>query len=419
MMRLLKRHYKQATMLFCSAVLLSSCNYEPEKMTQPTLGDEQDTVAQSGVLPGSLFPVNTNKQTCNPAISQDTVNFPGALLWLGFDGDFIINEAPDGYSTSGIKQHDRLTISNTENGVDWFMMKDEIPWMNCEFQDPEWAAHPEYLVSLGGYKEAEGNCSDKIKYSGIVIRPEDKASFKWKEELIGTSTPHVWIDPTVAADTSLRVDGDSITYDSNGLASVEDVEAFFGTRNVKFVYSDKPEGAKKLELFFVDYSAGAPKPVALKRPDSDQDMDTESAMFSYDGEWITYNAWIAPAIGPYFAYAQKVNSSAAPILVSKNATDPHWYVNASGETFISYVTVPDGRSYKVLEDLTDATLQESGSAGYTAWRKVNFGSPVDALGAGAIGEEELLVAVPMKGGISPDGKYMGTGTNNAYILELQ
>ena len=101
---------------------------------------------------GKIYPVdgneNDDQQTCNPSVSQDTVNFPASMLWLNFT-KLIVNRHDVGYSVTEVSQHDRLTVSDTANDVKWYLMIDESLG-ECQFQDPEWSTHPDFIVSLRG-----------------------------------------------------------------------------------------------------------------------------------------------------------------------------------------------------------------------------------------------------------------------------
>jgi hypothetical protein len=396
-----------------SIVFLVSCGYSPEQMILD-VDDSTSDVGELTGLSGNLYAINSGKQVCNSSISQDTVNYPGALLWLGFAGNLSVNNPPDDYTVTDVEQHDRLSISNTANEIDWFMMIDEVDWLNCEFQDPEWSAHPDYLVSLGGFFE-KTSCDVDLAYDALVIRIKDKQTIRWKKTLDAVSTPHLWVDPTVRADTSLHLP-DSTTYDENGLADVASIEAFFGTKNVKFSYSLKEEAG--MALFIVDYSKVNPAPVKLTKPEGKDKYRIESALFSPDGNWVAYNTYENPF--QYAAYIQST-AGAVPLLVSATASDPHWFQHPQNENelYVTYVEIPDGKGYKVIEQLDDATLLETGTAGSTWKRQVFLTLPEDRSNAeNAFGVPKKIVNLPFKGGRSPDGAFMATGTNNAYLVEL-
>ena len=109
--------------------------------------DDESKVQNSSEI-GKIYTVNGDNQVCNPSISQDTVNFPASMLWLNFQGDLDVKSADSEYtvSVSKVRQHDRLTISDTAKNVKWYLMRD-LSKGECQFQDPEWSTHPDYRAS--------------------------------------------------------------------------------------------------------------------------------------------------------------------------------------------------------------------------------------------------------------------------------
>ena len=69
-------------------------------------------------------------------------------------------------------------------------------------------------------------------------------------------------------------------------------------------------------------------------------------------------------------------------------------------------------------DLADASVQD-GSMGRTVMREVRLvaGAPAD-IAVEWVGENRVVASVPMMGGRSPDGKFLATGTDKAFLLKL-
>ena len=73
-------------------------------------------------------------------------------------------------------------------------------------------------------------------------------------------------------------------------------------------------------------------------------------------------------------------------------------------------------------DRVQGGIQESvqdGSVGRTVMREVRLtaGAPSD-LAVEWVGDVRQIAPVPMIGGRSPDGRFLATGTNYGYLLEL-
>lgn len=404
--------------LVAGVSFMSCSSYTPEQMK--FVGEEEDNSSSSTVsvgFYGTIGSINSGKQICNPSISQDSENYPGSMLWLGFSGNLVVSNPPDDYTVTKVTQHDRITISNIDNEVDWFMMRDEFKDINCELQDPEWAMHPDYLAILGGYN-TDNACGEEMTHDGFVVRIADKKMIRIKKDMDGTSTPHIWIDPSVSADTSLVL-ADDLTYDKNGLASVEDVEAFFGTRNVKLTYSEKVDG--KLSIFLVDYSTGKAEPMALTKPKGKENYNCESGLISPDGRWIAYNVY--QNVFQYSAYMQPLSANQSvvePIAISETGSDPHWFIHPQNpaQTYVTYVELPSGNSYKILEELDDPKLLASGTVGSTWKKEVSIGLSEDTSAESVFGDATMIINLPFKGGRSPNGDFMCTGINYGYIVEF-
>ena len=131
-------------------LVLSAC-YDPEPYVA-SVEDKDPSISESEI--GKVYPINggISHQICNPSISQDTDRFPASMLWLNFGGDLGVKSSDSEYTVvrDKVTQHDRLTISDTSNRVLWFLMRDTANG-DCQFQDPEWSTHPNYIAALRAY----------------------------------------------------------------------------------------------------------------------------------------------------------------------------------------------------------------------------------------------------------------------------
>jgi hypothetical protein len=391
---------------------LFACHQPERFVAEGVTGTDSSATTSVGLV----SPINTGMQICNPAISGDTVNFPGSMLWLGFSGKLVVKDPPATYGTTSAIQHDRLTISREDNSVAWFILKDSVPGVQCEFQDPDWSAHPEWLVSMGA-KAEHGNCdNDEFIYSGWVIRPSDNARFRFNRDgLDGISTPHAWFAPGMAGPDSGRV-VDTAQYNSAGLATQASVEDYFGSTQVKFSWSKAESG---YTIHYIDYSETSPQDRILSKPVGRETWKAESGMISPDGKWIAYNLYERQDL--FESYVQELKIGSVPALISATGMDPRWWVSPTDPTriFIVFMTVPATSGYLVQQDLLDAAVLQSGSAGATWLQEIKLspGLP-SSLALEIIGAPRKLVNLPFRGGLSPDGRFLATGTNDGYMMEL-
>lgn len=399
--------------LLCPLLFLSC--HDPVQQVQPGQGAANSSSTSSGE--GLVTAINGGYQICNPAISGDTVHFPGAMLWLGFSGTMNIKNPPAGYSTSGVQQHDRLTISRADNTVAWFLLMDSVSSIACEFQDPDWSAHPDWIVTMGARAE-NGDCAnDAYVYSGWVIRPRDGARFRFQRDgLEYMSTPHVWLDPDLAGPDS-GVVVDSTAYDPSGFATKESVHDYFAGNQVKVAWSVEKNG---YSIQYIDYSEASLKIHRLIKPKGKETWKAESGMISPDGKWIAYNLF--QRLDQYEAYVQKLAPESQPILLMSGAMDPRWWVHPSDPSriFLTYIQVPAGEGYLIKQDLLDAQVRENGSAGSTWMQELRLNAELPAadLSLEWVGEPRKIVDLPFRGGRSPDGRWLATGTNDGYMMEL-
>ena len=377
--------------------LLVAC-YSPE----PFEAEVGDTASQAS---GSVYPVNTMEQICNPSVSQDTVNFPASMLWLNFGSDLKVTRPDSEYTVSkaDVVQHDRLTISDTAGKVLWYMMAD-FDAGDCQFQDPEWSTHPDYVVALRAYDiNGRKSCYD-LDYGMFAVRLSDSKKFWfYDKDIIETATPHLWVSP----DASVEEDAADST-----------VEGFFGTKDVRLTYV-----SEKKEIVFVDFAnGGLKKAKTLKKPADRSSWDIDSPLISPDGKFVVYNMLENPAT--WEAYIQELSPSSVPVKIERlsgstsDPAQPHWF-EYNGRLYVLWTEFPQNWPQMLNKSDLRETSTQDGSVGRTVMREVRVlaGAPVD-LSVEWVGEARTVASVPMMGGRSPDGRFLATGTNYGFLLEL-
>ncbi|SHK16228.1 hypothetical protein [Fibrobacter sp. UWH6] len=388
---------------FSAFMGLTACVYEPEQFD----GDsgKKSSTATSDI--GNLYPINEGKQICNASVSQDTVNYPGSMLWLNFGGKLNVSAPDSQYTTSGVVQHDRLTVSDTSNTVRWYLMRDTAAG-ECQFQDPEWSTHANFIVALRAYDKSGSKSCENLDYGIFAARMQDKKKFWFYEKNIGEfATPHVWVSPDAVVDTT---------------ADASTIKGFFGTDDVRLVYVNGNN-----EIVFVDLSSGdlkkaVSKAKTLKKPAGVDGWMMDSPLISPDGRFVVYNV-VNSSMNGWNSYVQELSEDSKPIQIPVtegmmgSPAQPHWFKYGE-RVFVTWAEFPQGAQFVNKNDLTDVSAQD-GSAGRTAMREVslNAGAPADLqiLWGNDIYE---LTSVPMIGGRSPDGYFLTTGTNRAYVLQL-
>jgi hypothetical protein len=352
--------------------------------------------------------VNTGRQICNESISQDAENYSGCMLWLNFMGEMTVrvpSQWVDEYTIPAPFHHDRLTISDTGNTVKWFVMRPSF--ITGEMQDPEWTTHPDYIALLGQ--------DDDAAWDGYIVRISDKEFFKFSEDgLNGTSTPHLWL-PTGYTGAAAP---ESLEYDANGLVTKASIAAYFGTDTVKVAFSYKVGGW--LTLRYIDYSAADPQVVELSRPEGKDDWHCESGLISPDGNWIVFNCYTGTST--YSAYVQELTPGSRPVLIAEPGADPHWWRDpADGSLFVVYSTT-GGVISEGLEGFIGDDGSIDASLGSTLIRRADLTSGGGGGGPGSWyyfkDPPVNLVDLPFKGGLSPDGRFLCTGYNYAYLFVL-
>ncbi|MBO7512179.1 MAG: hypothetical protein J6T54_04305 [Fibrobacter sp.] len=347
--------------------------------------------------------MNDGKQICNPSVSQDPENYPAAMLWLNFGGKLNV-EAPDSvYTTSKVVQHDRLSVSDTSGKVLWYLMRDTEAG-DCQFQDPEWSTHPNFIVALRAYDTKGSKSCENLDYGLFAVRMSDKKQFFfYDKDMSEFATPHLWVNPDAVRDSS---------------ADDSKVEGFFGTKDVRLVYVNKKD-----QIVFVDYAnGGAKKSFTLKKPSGVDGWMMDSPMISPDGKYVVYNV-INAAMTGWRSFIQELSKDATPFEIEKKSdmisepVQPHWFTFAD-RLFVVWTEFPQGSQYVNKNDLSDASVQ-NGSAGRTMMREIKLAANAPAdLAFEWVDNAKEIAPVPMIGGRSPDGYFLATGANNGYLLKL-
>ncbi len=343
------------------------------------------------------------RQVCNESVSLDRENFPASMLWLGFNGKLNVTVPDDfkeGYgSVENADQHDRLTISDTGNVVKWFLHRNEVG-VDWQLQDPEWSTHPDYLVFLGADKDE--------KWNTYLVRVSDKKVLQLsKGSVEETSTPHFWVG---------ELKNDTLEEESsefNEWNQGANVRGFIGSKSGKLAFNKKKNSRQT--LYWIDFSKDSLVVNDVQKPLGKENYRAENPMISPDGNWMVFNfyekqndisTWLLPLSG-----------NKEPVEVIPSGVDARWWKNSSGETYLVWAEIEG--DYFVKSEFTSSSEEEAG-LGRTLKRKINLG---DALGPQhqyfSWGEDtEVLLNLPFKGGLSPNGYFLATGYSNAYLAKL-
>lgn len=406
----------KTTIFKCLPLLLLAACYEPEPYVAAADDDKPSENAGASSQIGTVFPVNAKKQICNPSVSQDPENYPASMLWLNFSGTLEVTAPDTVYNVTSTKakkvvQHDRLTISDTSGNVRWYLMRDTDAG-DCQFQDPEWSTHPNFIASLRAYDKDGSKACDlgNLGYGIISVRISDKKRYvfyaKDKSEF---ATPHIWVDPAVTeADTSKK--------DTT-------LEGFFGTKNVRLVFvNNKQDG-----IVFRDFANGGkeielnPPTDAKGKPLTGKTID--SPLISPDGKFIVYNVVDKADETIWDAYIQELSKNSTPIKIEKEAgmmsapAQPHWF-KFGDRLFVVWAEFPPESQMLNNNDFTNESIQD-GSAGRTVMREIRLapGAASD-MAMEWVGDIREISSVPMTGGRSPDSKFLATGTRFGFLIEL-
>lgn len=373
---------------------LSAC-YSPDPYETAGSNAEKNESATADF--GTVFEVNGGHQICNPSVTMDEKNYPASMLWLNFSGTLAV-DAPDGFSTTKVGEHDRLTISDTAGHVLWFLMKTSVPDVKCEFQDPEWSADGGFVVALGG-SDAEGSQGcDELEYRMFAARLSDSKTIFLGDIVAEDANPHLWVgNASTSAD------------------SLDSIAQFFGTSEVKLVYL-----ASSGNLAYIDY-AKSDKPVELKAPEGVSGNLLDSPLISPDGKFIVFD--MISTSYSWKSYVQELSENSLPVEIEKldgmisNPVFPHWW-KLGDRSFIVWTEFAEGLSYLNKSDLTNSSTWDR-SLGRTVMREVSLtaGAPKD-VAVDWIGDIREIAPVPLIGGRSPSGHFVSTGTNNGYLLYI-
>lgn len=410
------KSFANKIMLFSLASLcclaMTACVYEPEQYIAKESGNDSGDSETLDV--GTIYAVNQGYQICNPSISQDLDKYPGAMLWLNFSGSLGVKSDDSTYNVKKAGEHDRLTVSDSTNKVLWFVKIDTANG-DCEFQDPEWSTHGNYIAALRAFDRTGGKCKSENREFGIIaIRMSDKKRFTFYSEGISSeATPHLWIDPSAKLDPE---------------ADDSTIEGFFGTNNVRLTYVAED----KQNVLFVDFADVKSKkdlekalanPKKMKGPEDTKDGYIESQLFSPDGKFVVYNV-IENSMTGWNAYIQEVSETSSPIRIEKldgmmsAPAQPHWF-QYDGRLFVTWAEFPNGEIMTGQQkNLLDKSMHD-GSGGRTAMREVSLleGAPAD-LAVTWIGDVRQISPIPTIGGRSSDGRFLATGDSKAFLIKL-
>lgn len=390
---------------------LTACVYEPEQY----IANKSDNESADGTSSvGTVFALNGGYQICNASVSQDLENYPGAMLWLNFSGTLGVTSDDTSYNVKKAGEHDRLTVSDSANNVLWFVKMDKDNG-DCEYQDPEWSTHGNFVVTLKARAKDGSSCKISNREYGIyAIRMSDKKWFTfYSKDISEQATPHLWIDPSAKVDAT---------------ADASTIEGFFGTKNVRLTYVDE-EGQNILFVDFADVETekdlekALANPKKMKSPAEVNDGYLESQLFSPDGNFVVYNV-IENSMTNWNAYVQEVSETSSPVMIEKQdgmvsmPAQPHWF-NYDGRLFVTWAEFPSGEQMTGQQkDLRDESMHD-GSGGRTAMREIvlRSGAPAD-LAVEWVGNVRQIAPVPTIGGRSPDGRYIVTGDSKAFLVKL-
>jgi hypothetical protein len=168
-------------------------------------------------------------------------------------------------------------------------------------------------------------------------------------------------------------------------------------KNVKLAFTLR-EGSRC--IYYVDFNDTAPRPIKLKKPAGKENLDADSPIISPDGSFVAYYL-TQGTTGIYGAYIQKIDPSAEPTAIAANGTEPHWWVNPQGETFVIYsdnmqvagpLALGKGMTYKQRVPLSDK--------------------------GGVAGDPMVIAPYPMNGGLSKNGQFLCTGYERAAFYDI-
>jgi len=275
----------------------------------------------------------------------------------------------------------------------------------CQFQDPEWSTHPNFIVALRGYDVDGSKACENLDYGIFAVRMSDKKKFWFdKKGIPEEATPHLWVGEP---DDGFKEYGDSST-----------VEGFFGSDRVILTYVDKNQNI--VVAGYGTLEKGKPQTFKLKKPSNRKNWKIDSPLISPNGWYVVYNMYENSTT--WEAYLQYINEDSEPFKIERTKdmmsepAQPHWYM-LENKLFVVWSEFPAGSQMLNKNDLTKSSVQ-NGSVGRTVMRGVRSfpGTRDESVVWDGNGVE--IAPVPMTGGITPDGKFLATGTNPAYLLKL-
>jgi hypothetical protein len=395
----------------CVSLLLNHCSgpYAPQQQPDPLQIALPPTDPVVAAESGRLYAINPGEQACNPSISQDQVNYPACMLWLNAGKQNVQVPAElSGYLANEGEWHNRLSIVDTSNTLRWYVFKTDIGVAaGGQLQGPEWSTHPDYLTCVA----ADVRPDDKHAYA-LAVRLSDKAHLQLTQPILTLwGYPHIYVPDTARATATV----DQAQFDQNGLVTRDCVRKFFGTTDVKLVFAFQCNSS----LRFVDYRETAPVPHTLRKPAGKENWVFLSALISPDGKWVVYDCFPGvEELGPTYAcYLQALRPDAEPLLIAEGACDPHWWVDPdNGSCHVVYAQLTG--HYFVEDDLADTSVIQDTLLGTTVRQRLNRAPEDGALSIDNTSTPRIIAPLPMKGGLSLDGKILCTGYKFAYMYRL-
>ncbi len=405
------------------ALLLGACEYPLDPGPDPEKAEQE---IQSGIY-NKYWGINGGIQICNPSAGLEG-RFSHCMAWLNL-GDIDVDKP--GFEAG--YEHDRVIVSNKDNGVEWFLLADvfkkslsdpPVNLNNPQIQDPEWGMHP--LKSGTGWRadSATGYLAILVqdvgdKWDGYIVRMADKKILRFaNNQFVGNETPHVWMKtpPQVAydEDATAQIDETNSVSDEYGatgwLEDTAKVRAFFGTKDVKIVWS------KQEKMHFIDYSAQATV-TSCNETSPLEGYYFDSPLISPDGEWIAYNLTDGKDCR---AYVRPLAADGRAILADRPdsvTADPHWYYDTLNSTYsLVYIFGAEKKGpydihWKVKDFYKNGSTVAKG-----------IGPAIPAQGNllqsefFATGATSTLIGLPFAGGVNLD-ELVCTGYRFAYIAE--
>ena len=175
------------------------------------------------------------------------------------------------------------------------------------------------------------------------------------------------------------------------------VKAFAdNAKNVKLAYTLMEDSRN---VYYVDFSDTAPHPIKLKKPADKSNLHADSPLISPDGSFVAY--YLTQGATVNGAYIQKLDPTSEPVRVAGDGTEPHWWIDSQGKTYIIY----------------SDNILVSGSL--TLGQGKTYKQKVDLSGDGAITEDRVEIApYPMNGGLSKNGQFLCTGYDHAAFYDI-